>query len=253
MIDAHAEDIIATINQLSQAADKILDTEGLQPDEAFSGVRHFLGRYSDSPEVITAILDQDTLQSCRQHIITGCGDYYTAIEFFDIDLDPIQNLAEYLDDEGHTDESELLWAVVDFVSEIRQWANHQSDEIPAQPYTRPARQQEDAPGQLTQEQFLALFNDKACKPHKAQLLLNHIIEVAGEKSVHTYYGALVTQCQGWFKINQQDFASLLRNFLSVGGLEPSLADNVRQTKLGKKVITRAKEKVDEINRTRARQ
>ena len=81
MIDAEAENIIDVINRLSQAADKILDTEGLQPEEAFSGVRYFLGRYCDSPDGITVILDTDTLQSCRRRIISGSGDYYSAIEY----------------------------------------------------------------------------------------------------------------------------------------------------------------------------
>ena len=50
MIDAEAENIIDAINRLSQAADKILDTEGLQPEEAFSGVRYFLGSDSNNSE-----------------------------------------------------------------------------------------------------------------------------------------------------------------------------------------------------------
>ena len=155
MIDPEAENIIDAINRLSQAADKILDTEGLQPEEAFSGVRHFLGRYCDSPDGITVILDTDTLQSCRQHIISGLGDYYSAIEFLDIDLDPIQNLAEYLDAQDHGNEAELLWAVVDFVDEIRQWTNRQSDIVPEQPFTSCRRPHQTGSGNLTQDQFLA--------------------------------------------------------------------------------------------------
>ena len=252
MIDPEVDTIIETINQLSQAADKILDTEGLQPEEAFSGVRHYLGRYCDSPDGIAVILDNDTLQSCRQHIISGLGDYYSAIEFLDIDLDPIRNLAEYLEEESLADEAELIWAVVDFVDEIRQWTNRQSDIVPEQPFTSCRRPHQTGSGNLTQDQFLALFDNRNCKPHKARLLLNHILEVSGEKSVHTYYGALATECRGWFKTNEQDFASLLRNFLSVAGLDPALADNVRQTKLGKKVIARAQEKKTEISSTRAK-
>ena len=252
MIDAEAENIIDAINRLSQAADKILDTEGLQPEEAFSGVRYFLGRYCDSPDGITVILDTDTLQSCRRRIISGFGDYYSAIEFLDIELDPIQNLAEYLDAQDHGNEAELLWSVVDFVDEIRQWPNRQSDIVPEQPFTSCRRPHQSGSGNFTQDQFLALFDNRNCKPHKARLLLNHILEVSGEKSVHTYYGALATECRGWFKTNEQDFASLLRNFLSVAGLDPALADNVRQTKLGKKVIARAQEKKAEIAGTRAK-
>lgn len=73
-----------------------------------------------------------------------------------------------------------------------------------------------------------------------------------EKSVHTYFGALAQECTGWFKRSEQDFANLLRSFLSVAGLDPELAANVRKTKLGVKVTTRAKETIREITSSRAR-
>ena len=251
MTKNEAENIVDAINQLSSTAERLLDSGDIQPEEAFCGIRHYLGNYYGAPENLTVILDGTTIEHCRQYIKTARDGYYTATEFFDIDLDPVQELAEYLDDQDHRDEAELVWAVVDFVNEIRQWTNRQSDSVQEQPYTSPQRQEEEIASSLSEEEFLALF-DKSTKPHKARLLLDHIIEVSGEKAVHTYYGALVTQFRSWFKESEKDFASLLRNFLSVAGLDPSLAANVRQTKLGAKVIKRAQEKFAEIDRTRAR-
>lgn len=250
MTKIDAENIIDAITQLSSTAERILDSEDIQPEKAFSGVKHYLGNYYGAPENCTVVLDRTTIEYCRQHIKTARDGYYTATEFFDIDLDPIQELAEYLDDQDRADEAELVWAVVDFVNEIRQWADRQSDPVQEQPYTRHQRQQQEGTNNLTHDEFLTLFAP-ATKTHKARLLLDHILEVSGEKNVHTYYGALVTQFRNWFKPDERDFASLLRNFLSVAGLDPTLAANVRETKLGSKAIKRAQEKLAEIDRTRA--
>lgn len=251
MTKIDAENIIDAITQLSSTAERILDSEDIQPEKAFSGVKHYLGNYYGAPENCTVVLDRTTIEYCRQHIKTARDGYYTATEFFDIDLDPIQELAEYLDDQDRADEAELVWAVVDFVNEIRQWADRQSDPVQEQPYTRHQRQQQEGTNNMTQDEFLALFAPTT-KTHKARLLLDHILEVSGEKNVHTYYGALVTQFRNWFKPNERDFASLLRNFLSVAGLDPALAANVRETKLSAKALKRAQDKLDEIDRTRAR-
>ncbi len=251
MTKTDAENIIDAINQLSSAAERILDSDDIQPEKVFNGVKQYLGNYYGAPEVCTVVLDRTTIEYCRQHIKTTRDGYYTATEFFDIDLDPIQELAEYLDDQDHADEAELVWAVVDFVNEIRQWADRQSDPVQEQPYTRHQRQHQEGTNLMTEDAFLALF-DKSTKTHKARLLLDHILEVSGEKNVHTYYGALVTQFRNWFKPDERDFANLLRNFLSVAGLDPALAADVRETKLGSKAIKRAQEKLAEIDRTRAR-
>ena len=251
MTKTDAESIIDAIIQLSSTAERILDSDDIQPEKAFNGVKHYLGNYYGAPDDCTVVLDRTTIEYCRQHIKTAGDGYYTATEFFDIDLDPIQELAEYLDDQDHADEAELVWAVVDFVKEIRQWADRQTDPVQEQPYTRHQRRQHEGTNPMTEDAFLALF-DKTTKTHKARLLLGHILEVSGEKNVHTYYGALVTQFRNWFKPNERDFASLLRNFLSVAGLDPALAANVRETKLGSKAIKRAQEKLAEIDRTRAR-
>lgn len=251
MTKIDAENIIDAITQLSSTAERILDSDDIQPEKAFYGVKHYLGNYYGAPENRTVVLDRKTIDYCKQHIKTSQDGYYTATEFFDIDLDPIQDLAEYLDKQDHADEAELVWAVVDFVNEIRQWADRQSEPVQEEPYTRHQRKQQEGANPLSEEEFLALF-DKSTKPHKAKLLLDHIIEVSGEKNVHTYYGALANQCKSWFRSNERDFASLLRNFLSVAGLDPGLAANVRETKLGAKAIKRAQEKLAEIDRTRAR-
>lgn len=246
-----AENIIDTIHQLSTAAKKTLDTESIRPEEAFSGVKYFLGTYCDSSADHLIILDSKTIHHCRQYLKTAPDGYYTAMEFFDIDLDPIRDLAEYLDGEDRSDEAELIWAVADFADEIREWTCRQSDPVPDQPYATP-RPEQNSSGSLSEEQFLALFDDRSTKPHKTRLLLDHILNVSGERNVHTYYGALVSECRQWFKFSERDFASLLRNFLAVAGLDTALADNVRETKLGSKVKARAKEKIDEINRSRNR-
>ena len=251
MTKIDAENIIDAIIQLSSTAERILDSDDILPEKAFCGVKHYLGNYYGAPDDCTVVLDRTTIEYCRQHIKTAGDGYYTATEFFDIDLDPIQELAEYLDDQDHADEAELVWAVVDFVKEIRQWADRQTDPVQEQPYTRHQRQHQEGTNLMTEDAFLALF-DKSTKTHKARLLLDHILEVSGEKNVHTYYGALVTQFRNWFKPNERDFANLLRNFLSVAGLDPALAANVRETKLGSKAIKRAQEKLAEIDRTRAR-
>lgn len=249
MTEIEAENIVDTIIQLSSAAEGILDTDDIQPDRAFSGIRHFLGNYYGEQKC-AAVLDRTTIEHFRKHIKTDWDGYYTATEFFDINLDPIKELAEYLDDQDHGDEAELVWGVVDFVKEIRQWANHQSDVAPELLYTSHRRQQ-NGYSHLSEDEFLTLFSPNT-KAHKARLLLDHILEVSGEKNVHTYYGALAAQCKSWFKTSEQDFASLLRNFLSVAGLEPALAASVRETKIGAKNVKRAKEKLNEIDRTRAR-
>ncbi|MBR5740855.1 MAG: hypothetical protein IKX81_06095 [Firmicutes bacterium] len=251
MTKTEAEHIVDAINQLSSTAERILDADDIQPEKAFSGVRHYLGNYYGAPENLPIVLDRKTVDYCRKHLKTAQDGYYTATEFFDIDLDPIQDLAEYLDDQGHDDEAELVWTVVDFVNEIRQWADRQSDPVQEQPYTRHQRQQQAGADSLSEEAFLALFATTT-KPHKARLLLDHILEVSGEKNVHTYYGALAANSKSWFKVKEQDFASLLRNFLSVAGLDPALAANVRGTKLSAKALKRAQDKLDEIDRTRAR-
>lgn len=129
MTKIDAENIIDAITQLSSTAERILDSEDIQPEKAFSGVKHYLGNYYGAPENCTVVLDRTTIEYCRQHIKTARDGYYTATEFFDIDLDPIQELAEYLDDQDRADEAELVWAVVDFVNEIRQWADRQSDPV----------------------------------------------------------------------------------------------------------------------------
>ncbi len=249
MTKTDAENVIDAVCGLSSAATEIFDSDDISPEKAFSGIKHFLGNYYGAPVSRDIVLDRTTIGYCRSHIKTAGDGYYTAIEFFDIDLDPIQELAEYLEDQDHGGEAELIWAVVDFVKEIRQWAGLKSAPAVEHPYTPHRRQEEDA-GHLSEEAFLALFAADA-NSHKARILLEHIIEVSKEKSVHTYYGALVTQCKSWFKVNEQDFASLLRNFLSAAGLDPSLAANVRETKLGAKVVKRAQEKFNEINRSRA--
>lgn len=251
MTKTDAENAIDVICQLSSAAAETLDADDIQPEKAFFGVRHFLGNYYGAPESRSILLDRKTIECCRNYIKTSRDGYYTAMEFYDIDLDPIQNLAEYLDNQDRGDEAELIWAVVDFVQEIKQWANRQSDSVVEHPYTRHQRQQEKGSTRLSEEEFLALFAPNT-NPHKARLLLNHITKVSEEKNAHTYYGALITQCKNWFKINEQDFASLLRNFLSVSGLDPALAANVRETKLGAKAMKRAQEKFNEIDRSRTR-
>ena len=251
MTKTEAEHIVDAINQLSSTAERILDADDIQPEKAFSGVRHYLGNYYGAPENLPVVLDRKTVEYCRKHLKTAQDGYYTATEFFDIDLDPIQELAEYLEDQGHDDEAELVWTVVDFVNEIRQWADRQSDPVQEQPYTRHQRQQQAGADSLSEEAFLALF-DTTTKTHKARLLLDHILEMSGEKNVHTYYGALASKSKGWFKYSERDFASILRNFLSVAGLDPSLAANVRETKLSAKALKRAQDKLDEIGRIRAR-
>ncbi len=250
MTKTDAENVIDAICQLSSIAAEILDADDIRPEKAFSDVKYFLGNYYDAPVSRSIVLDRTTIEYCRRHLKTANDGYYTATEFFDIDLDPIQDLAEYLEDEDHGDEAELVWAVVDFVKEIRQWASRKSAPVVELPYTCQRRQQEERASALSEEAFLALFATDT-KPHKARLLLDHIIEVSGDKSVHTYYGALITLCKSWFKVSERDFSRLLRNFLSVAGLDPSLAANVRETKIGNKVIERAQEKFDEINRSRA--
>lgn len=247
------ENIIDTLHLLARKAEEILDAGTIPSDEIFSSVKPFLGDYCGSTVGHTAVLDSTTIHHCRQHIKTNFDGYYSATEFFDIDLDPIRDLAELLDAEDRDREADLIWAVVDFMEEIREWADHQSDTVPDQPHVKHPRHQQRHSAPLTQDQFLALFDDKNCRSHKALLLLKHIRDVAHEKKVHLYYGALVANSKNLFKINEQDFASLLRNFLSVAGLDPALAANVRETKLTQKVLERAKMKLAEINRTREHQ
>lgn len=244
--------IIDTINQLSEKAADIV-YEGLtDAQQAFIAIRPYLGTCCGAVFTPKQYLDNTNLNNCKQHIKSCHDGYYTAMEFLDINIDPIQEIAEALDEQGFDREADLVWEVVNSVHEIQSWANHQSDEVPELPYkVIPRKKDSPAADGLTEEEFLAMF-DSSIKQNKAKMLLNHIREVSMEKSVHTYFGALAQECTGWFKRSEQDFANLLRSFLSVAGLDPELAANVRKTKLGVKVTTRAKETIREITSSRAR-
>lgn len=251
MTKQDTEQIIDTINQLSEVATTIVNAGNLQADNIFSQIKPYLGNYCGikSPQDIT--LNRTTLAYCKQFIKTCTNGYYAAIEFLDIDLEPIEEIAEYLDRQDYSSEANLVWEVVHFVKEIQQWANHRTKETVEVAYDIPPRNKETSIASITEEEFISLFDPKYAS-HKGKLLLDHIIEVANEKGVHTYYGALAQESTTWFIYQERDFTNLLRKFLSVAGLDTSLANNVRKTKLGNKVVTRAKDKVNEISKSRLR-
>lgn len=244
--------IIDSLNQLSEKAADIV-YEGLEnAQQAFFKIRAFLGKYCGEEYTPSQTLDRINLNYCRQYIKSCQDGYYCAMEFLDIDIKPIKDIAEALDDQGFENEADLVWEVVNSVCEIKQWANLQSEEEPEIPYNViPRKKDSPAVEAMSEEDFLEMF-DSSVKESKAKMLLNHIREVSSEKSVHTYYGALAQECTNWFKYQERDFANLVRSFLSVAGLDPELASNVRKTKLGGKNVNRAEEKVREISTSRAR-
>lgn len=244
------ESIIDIINQFAKDAAEIIE-ETLEGPEKFSRIKHYLGRYCEASEQRELILDNETLDNCNKLIKSSSDGYFTAIEFYDIDIEPIQELAEQLEEQDCTSEAALIWNIYDFVMEIQQWTNQRASNTPEQAFERPGQKKMDNAG-ISHEEFLALFDLKKTNQHRATLLLNHIKEVSKEKNVHTYYGALVQECTSWFKYNEQDFSNLLRKFLDVAGLDSSLSQNVRKTKLGQKVKQRAKEKINEITASRHR-
>ena len=251
MTKQETEQIIDTINQLAEKATEIIDAGHLQPDDVFSQIKSYLGNYCGIIATQSIVLNRKTLAYCKQYIKSNTVGYYSAIEFLDIDIDPIEEIAEFLDDQDYSSEADLVWEVVNFVKEIQKWANHQSKETPEVAYEIPPRKTTTSTSPMSEEEFMVLF-DKNCSSHKARLLLEHIIEVSNEKGVHTYYGALADECTNWFQYQERDFSNLLRKFLSVAGLDTSLVGNVRKTKLGAKVTARAKEKVSEISTSRSR-
>ena len=251
MTKQETEQIIDTINQLSEIATDIIDAGNLQPDEVFSQIKPYLGSYCGIPKTQNITLNKNNLSYCKQYIKSNSAGYYAAIEFLDIDIDPIQEIAEYLDELDYQREADLVWDVVNTVREIQKWANHQSKEIPEITYDIPTRKTSTTDLTISEEEFIALFDDNISS-NKAKLLLDHILEVSNEKGIHTYYGALADECTTWFRYEERDFSNLTRKFLSVAGLDPSLAGNVRKTKLGVKVIARAKDKVNEISKSRLR-
>ena len=251
MTKQETEQIIDTINLLSETATDIIDAGNLQPDEVFSLIKPYLGTYCGIQTTQRITLNRSNLSNCKQYIKSNSSGYYSAIEFLDIDIDPIQEIAEYLDDQDYQREADLVWDVVNSVRDIQKWANYQSKDTPEITYDIPARKTSTTDIIISEEEFIDLF-DGSISSHKAKLLLDHIIEVSNEKGVHTYYGALADECTNWFKYEERDFSNLLRKFLSVAGLDTSLAGNVRKTKLGVKVIARAKDKVNEISKSRLR-
>ena len=138
------------------------------------------------------------------------------------------------------------------MKEIIQWADGKTYATQEQYFEKPVKKEHSRNASISRDEFLALFDEKKTNKNKANLLLNHILEVSKERNVHTYYGALIQECISWFKYNEQDLSNLLRKFLDVAGLDPNLATNVRRTKLGKKAKERAKEKIDEITSARKR-
>ena len=250
MTKQETEQIIDTINQLSEIATDLIDAGNLQPDEVFSQIKPYLGSYCGIPKTHIT-LNKNNLSYCKQYIKSNSAGYYAAIEFLDIDIDPIQEIAEYLDEQDYQREADLVWDVVNTVREIQKWANHQSKETHEIIYYTPNRKSSTSHDTISEEEFLALF-DNNISSNKAKLLLEHILEVSNEKGIHTYYGALADECTNWFKYSERDFSNLTRKFLSIAGLDPSLAGNVRKTKLGVKVLARAKDKINEISKSRSR-
>ena len=67
------------------------------PDEVFSQIKPYLGSYCGIPKTQNITLNKNNLSYCKQYIKSNSAGYYAAIEFLDIDIDPIQEIAEYLD------------------------------------------------------------------------------------------------------------------------------------------------------------
>lgn len=251
MTHKETESIIDIINQLSKEVSEIISMP-LDGPNKFSKIKHYLGHYCGNPEPQKLTLDNVTINNCTKHIQTSPDGYYIAIEFFDIDTEPILEFAEQLEEQDCKSEASMLLNVHYFVKGVQQWANDRTSNIAEHHFERPI-QKENAGSTITShEEFLALFDLKKTSQHKANLLLNHIIEVSKEKNVHTYYGALIQECTFWFKYKEQDFSNLLRKFLEVAGLDANLSQNVRRTKLGKKATERAKKKIAEITSSRKR-
>lgn len=247
----HIESIIDTICQMSSAASDII-AEHMDGNDSFSKIKHYLGHYCGDSDPQRLILNNETLNNGRNYIITAQDGYYIAIELLDINLEPIRELAEQLDEQHLQAEAELIWNVYYFVKEIIQWADGKTYATQEQYFEKPVKKEHSRNASISRDEFLALFDEKKTNKNKANLLLNHILEVSKERNVHTYYGALIQECISWFKYNEQDLSNLLRIFLDVAGLDPNLATNVRRTKLGKKAKERAKEKIDEITSARKR-
>ncbi len=244
--------IIDTITQLSEKAADIV-SDGLDDSrKAFLLIRPYLGTYCGTEYKPSQTLDRTNLNYCKQYIKSCQDGYYCAMEFLDIDIDPIQEIAEALDAQGFEREADLVWEVVNSVDEIQKWANRQSKEEPEIPYNViPRKKDSPAVEAMTEEEFLGMF-DSSVKPNRAKMLLNHIREAATEKNPHTYFGVLAKKCITWFKISERDHAKLVRTFLSVSGLDPALAANVRGSRPGKKHTARADAVIAEITTSRAR-
>ena len=83
------ESIIDIINQFAKDADEIIE-EPLKGPEKFSRVKHYLGHYCEGTEQRELILDNETLDNCKKLIKSSSDGYFTAIEFYDIDIEPIR-------------------------------------------------------------------------------------------------------------------------------------------------------------------
>ena len=252
MTKQDAEQIIDTINQLSTTANNIICNDKISGEQIFQKIKHYLGHYYCADNAQNTVLNHTNLSHCRQYIKSSQYGYYTAIEFYDIDADSIQELAETLDNSDCCKEAELVWGVVNFVKEIQSWASYQSREVIDVPYNTIPRKLSVRQEVISEDDFIMLFDTKQITEYRIRLLFSHIQDVSHEKSVHTYYGALAQECTNWFKYQERDFTNIVKKFLIVAGLDPKLASNVRKTKLGDKKVQRAKEMIKEISSSRSR-
>lgn len=92
----NTESIIDIINQFAKDATEIIE-EPLEGPEKFSRLKHYLGHYCEDSEQRELILDNETLDNCKKFIKSSSDGYFTTIEFYDIDIEPIQELAEQLE------------------------------------------------------------------------------------------------------------------------------------------------------------
>ena len=252
MTKQDAEQIIDTINQLSITANNIIYNDKISGEQIFQKIKHYLGHYYCADTTQNIVLNHSNLNHCKQYIKTSQEGYYSAIEFYDIDADSIQEIAETLDNNDCCKEAELVWEVVNFVKEIQSWASYQSREVVDVPYNTIPRKLSIGQEVISEDDFITLFDTRQTTEHRIRLLFRHILEVSHEKGVHTYYGALAQECTNWFKYQERDFTNIVKKFLIVAGLDSKLASNVRKTKLGDKKVQRAKEMIQEISSSRSR-
>lgn len=271
MDKAGAEAIIDTIKALiheAEALDAPAEDGTIDTLLVLQRLKKYMGEYLGVKDPLppSHLLTARNLTNCKNYLTTNPAGYYVALELLDIDTWPLDCIIQvYRERDLHTGDA-LFSRVTNFVSEMKQWVNGRtigkSDvfsvprekadflNVPRKPAAAETRQENvDTP--MSDENFDKLF-DRKTPQHIREKLVALIKESVTEKQAHTYIACIAANSQPLFRQDSNGFGELTRAFLALAGLDPTHAENIRQTKLSEKKMTRAKAAVEAITKSRKR-